>query len=295
MALAVSVSVVFGVGGAPGGRAGWGAEAPAQNGDKEKDAAATELVKLAAQQYDQGRFDDALRTLEGARVVSPSPAILYNIGQVERARQDCAGALDAYRGFLAGTSLSDPNRERAMRWEVEMQACLDHKVAAGGGLPVEAAEVVANRHQIAVASQPFRARVTPTALVAGMPDAPAGPVQTVELTAVPTPTRTPTRSRASTPIAARSLIGAGAVAGVAALWFGVRALGLNDDLNNHPRSLTDHNRLQGERDDQVTWATLAGVGGGLLAVAGGYILLVNRQPAAASPSMVLVGWRGVLP
>ena len=67
--------------------------APAPPSDSEPspdDSQVVALLKEAAALYDQGLLDESLAKLQQARALSSRPGILYNIGQIQRARHDCA-------------------------------------------------------------------------------------------------------------------------------------------------------------------------------------------------------------
>src|SRR5947207_11953978 len=91
------------------------APARAQGSAAEDEAAANVLVEQAAAAYDQNQLDEALRLLTRAYALSPRSSILYNQAQVLRTKDDCAGALDAYRRFLETAAPDEANRERATR------------------------------------------------------------------------------------------------------------------------------------------------------------------------------------
>ncbi len=92
-------------------------------------------MERAAQQYDQGLLDDALATLEQAQRLSPDPAIVYNIAQIQRRRGDCAAALTAYNRYLETAAPTDAKRDRATRWVTEMKACVARSETAPAGPP----------------------------------------------------------------------------------------------------------------------------------------------------------------
>jgi len=85
---------------------------------------ADSLLRRAAAQYDLGRLADALTLLQRAYGLARRPEILFNLAQVQRAQGACGDALDSYRRFLAETQPDHPERERARRRALEMQACL---------------------------------------------------------------------------------------------------------------------------------------------------------------------------
>ena len=250
--------------------------------DAADEAAATELIKLAARQYDEGRFDEALRTLEGARAISARPSIAYNIGQVQRARNDCAGALAAYQTFLAMTPPLDPNHDRASRWRAEMQKCVDERAALAP----------------ASVSTPSTGSTTePTAVRAPMPVATES-VPTVSserlaaglAASTPAPSLVGARRMSAATITGWSLIGAGAVAGMAALLLQLKASSIQNDLDSHEHYPKDIDRLLADGNRDARLALGAVIGAGVLAVTGGAVLVVSHQTAPSPRAMAIIGW-----
>lgn len=284
-------------------QAAWGAEPVAAGpgaGEVDDAVAATELVKLAAAQYDQGRFDEALNTLRAARAISTRPGILYNIGQVERARHDCAGARDAYRSFLALTPETDANHERALRWQTEMQACLDARGASGATgearphperekfLQPQAAD-----GPTASAVDHVQPAVLRASLSTGLPQVPPATELSMSRLNVPSPGLPGAgRRTAAATIVGWSLIGAGALAVSAALWFAVDAHSIETQLDQmlHTAETGAARRQQGERD--TTWAIWSGVSAGVLAVSGGAVLILGRSGGPGAGPVALAGWAG---
>jgi hypothetical protein len=86
-------------------------------------AAPDDRIRQAAEAYDRGDFDRALELLQAAYDESQKPALLFNMAQVQRSKNDCATAAATYRRFLDTTTADDPNRPRAERYEGDMLAC----------------------------------------------------------------------------------------------------------------------------------------------------------------------------
>jgi hypothetical protein len=80
-------------------------------------------IRQAAEAYDRGEFDRALDLLQAAYTESQKPALLFNMAQVQRSKNDCATAAATYRRFIDATTAGDPNRDRAERYEGDMLAC----------------------------------------------------------------------------------------------------------------------------------------------------------------------------
>ncbi|HEY7117753.1 MAG TPA: hypothetical protein VH475_14285 [Tepidisphaeraceae bacterium] len=266
-----------------------GAAPAAAAGGPASETDATVLIKQAAQQYDEGLLDEALQTLERARALSPQPGIIYNIAQIHRAKQDCAAALAAYKSFTAQTPPTDPHHQRALRWQAEMQACVDGRAAsdranATKGPLVPAAATVAS------AGAPASAQASL------LPAAPARPGEEVgRVTAQPPPPDQ--KPRRAYRIAGWSLLGAAVVAGTAAVVLELKAkdiesrLGQLGDTNN-PVSGDTYNNLKGDGQRDALWALVTGVSAGLFAVGGGALLFVSRSSGVSGPPVALLGWTG---
>src|SRR5262245_42273619 len=196
--------------------------APAAAPASEAPASAEALVRQAAREYDEGRLDDAIATLERARALSPLPSILYNIAQVHRARKDCAAALAAYRAYVAEMPPGDPTREKAERHQAEMQGCVDRQAAAPVvpvAPPASAPTTPANvgRPAVRLAAQgPAGVSSQPPSL-----STPLTPAQPAPAPGRPRPAR----------IAGWALVGAGAVAAGAAAVLTWRAASIAQELS----------------------------------------------------------------
>jgi len=239
------------------------------------------LVERAAQQYDQGLLDDALATLEQAQRLSPSPAIFYNIAQIQRRRGDCAAALTAYNRYLEKAGPTDPKRDRATRWAAEMQACVDRNVAAHAGPPTtDGAPALPERAPIPKATG---ATATVTASNLGLTPPPvAPPVPGVDLTASAPGKANHRRAR----IAGWSLVAAGGLCEVAAIVLQIEASQIQSELDNG--AITDSN--QSNRISQKSrgtsyahWALGTAIAGGALVAGGTWVLIVNRQTDPGAP------------
>jgi hypothetical protein len=248
---------------------------PSAEAAPDHEAAATALVEQAAQAYDQNQLDEALRLLARAFALSPRPSILYNRAQVLRAKDDCVAALDAYRRFIEATAPDDPDRERALHWRDEMQACADQRAA----------------------------RPSPLAL-----PAPAPPAQTSPALVISTPAPSdqhedhPASRRRALLAAGWAAISVGVVAAGVAAAYAWEAHHIEGELQGQLNTALSQNMpwtgqsqyLEGNRDASRAWwfagaAALAGGGGATL-------LILSRPPAAASaPSeshAALIGWSG---
>jgi tetratricopeptide (TPR) repeat protein len=247
------------------------ARAQAPTGDDE--ATASALVEQAAHAYDQNQLDEALQLLSRAYALSPRASILYNQAQVLRAKDDCAGALDAYRRFIDATSPDDPNRERATKWRAEMQTCADqrNKPPAPVKLAVE---------------EPARQPAPPPAVVISTPAVSDHPE--------PHPPGHRRLMRAS----GWALVGVGVVAAGVAAAYAWKAHDIQDQLNSQIAQGDVWGTTQASQDAQrshdAAWtywsasvAALAGAGGATL-------LIVSRPPAASSAEThtALLGWTG---
>jgi len=277
------------------------------------ESAASALVAEAARAYDQNQLDEALRLLARAYELSPRPSILYNQAQVFRTKDDCAGALDAYQRFIATTTPTDPNRERAVQRRAEMQTCVDKRrgdpgtsQAAGGpstteppkpAQPPPAARVAAPETQDATpASSEATTGNVQLSLADQAPLAQAPPA----VVASPSPSSVADDSGRGRRRAMRftgwALIGASALAATAATVYAWQAHNIQEEINTGTR-WTQSREDEGRRDaTRARWfgaaAALAGGGGAVL-------LIISRPTAATEPgstaphaAAALVGWSG---
>jgi tetratricopeptide (TPR) repeat protein len=60
-----------------------------------------DLVARANKEFEQGKYEDALKTLEAAYAIDPDPGIVFALGQVHMKLGDCKQAIAYYRSFLA--------------------------------------------------------------------------------------------------------------------------------------------------------------------------------------------------
>jgi len=245
------------------------------------ETAATALIEQAARAYDQNQLDEALELLTRAYGLSARPSILYNQAQVLRAKDDCAGALDAYRHFLETTTPDDPNRERALHRRDEMQACADQRAAA----------------------------TAPPKLTPPPPAAAASPPPAV-LVRTPAPTDRPegdhpSGHRRAMRAAGWTLVGAGVLAAGAAAVLAWEAHDKQAELTQDLRKMVHPEWTEHEKslyDDGPRYATAARWCGAIAAAAGagGAALLIIARPPATGGSAAantafpatLIGWSG---
>ncbi|HXJ23403.1 MAG TPA: hypothetical protein VMT03_24530 [Polyangia bacterium] len=244
---------------------------PAGGGDE---AAATELVEQAARAYDQNQLDEALQLLSRAYALSPRASILYNQAQVLRTKDDCAGALDAYRRFIDATAPDDPNRERALRWRDEMQTCADQRAPHPAAVKLTPPE-------------PARGAVTPPPAVVLSAPATSG-----NTAAYPT-----NNHRRTMRTGGWALIGVGVVAAGTAAVFAWKARDIQNQINAElGQSATWTAPEQSQSAQLSSYASRTYWSAGLAALAGGggaTLLILSRPPAAAGESHVaLLGWSG---
>jgi hypothetical protein len=87
----------------------WGAVALAQS-DASSDADARRFFEEGRVAYEAGNFEAAVRGFRRAYLLSPRPALLYNIGQAELRAGHDALALEALEGFLRQAPPEDGRR-----------------------------------------------------------------------------------------------------------------------------------------------------------------------------------------
>ncbi len=249
------------------------AQAPAGANETE----ANTLVDQAATAYDQNQLDEALRLLSRAYELSPRPSILYNRAQVLRTKDDCAGALDAYRRFLETAPPDDPNRERATRRRDEMQACAEERNPP----PAPAAP--------RLEAQELPRSVPPAGVIVSAPTTPSQPEGQ------------PHSHRRAMRAGAWAAMGLGVLAAGAAGALAWEAHRVQQDLQSHPQSF-DWREVQSKVSLGQNYATGAQLCAGVAALATGgsvTLFILSRGPAgpdsgaaAAQPRVGLVGFSG---
>jgi len=250
------------------------------------DDAASALVEQAASAYDQNQLDEALRLLARAYEISPRPSILFNQAQVFRAKDDCAGALDAYQRFIATTTPNDPNRERAVTRRAEMQACVEKR-----GGPAAAAPQDGPTAESAAAETV----TVPLTIADPTPPPPAPPA--VSITQAPTaPAADAARGRRrAMRVAGWTMVGVGVLAASASAVFAWQAHSIQEDLSKSDRYEPTREE-EGRHDATLArwFAAAAALAGG-----GGAALLIVSRPApapgdgaASHATTALVGWSG---
>ncbi len=100
--------------------AGAVSDALAQQPNSKALAEARTRYDKGKQLYAEGAFDAALAELQRSYDLAPSYKILYNIALVQRARNDFAGALNAYEKYL-----TDGGKELAAARKQEVQKEID--------------------------------------------------------------------------------------------------------------------------------------------------------------------------
>jgi len=256
---------------------GWvAAPARAESAGGHDEATASPLVEQAAHAYDDNQLDEALRLLARAYELSPRASILYNQAQVLRAKDDCAGALDAYRRFIDTAAADDANRERATHWRDEMQACVDRRAPPPAPVNLAAPE-------------------------------PAHPATSADVVvhAGEIPVHTEPSHRRAMRVTGWALLGASVVATGAAVALAWEAHNIQNELNGdlqHPTGglpLTWTSALQSRANDGQLAATGAWLCAGFAALAGGgsAALFILSRPAAGNDApgparTALLGWSG---
>ena len=95
-------------------------------------SAAKALAAQGAQEYVEGRYEEAVRDLKAASDVLHEPILLYNLGQCERARGHIEEAIGYYRAYLKAA----PNAPNVAAAKKKLQEALDARArpVPGGGL-----------------------------------------------------------------------------------------------------------------------------------------------------------------
>lgn len=229
---------------------------------------AAQAYQRAVDLYKAGDVPGALASMRESYRLSDRPELLYNIARLEDQTGDCDAALADYRAYLERVPQGQ-YRDAATQASVELSARCALET------PKPAVQLTA------VAASP------PPSLMA--PAAPSAP---------PPPVDSPDNTRRWL---GWSAIGAGALAGIGAVYFTASALdarsrlrsGVERQFAGGPR--VDVMRLRDEQHRDQRWAQVLAVTGGAL-VGGGMLILVlssRTQPSApltagvsVSPSLV---------
>ena len=83
---------------------------------------ALDLLQESAVLYREGRFAEAATLLRRAHELHPSPPLLYNLGRALEGAEDPAGALEAYRAYLAAVGDDPAEAERRGEAEARIEA-----------------------------------------------------------------------------------------------------------------------------------------------------------------------------
>lgn len=133
--------------------------AAAPDGDSKR---SQELATRSIREYDLGQLDAALHDVEQAYLLNPVPALLFNVGQCQRALEHWKEAERAFRNFLRYRP-NAPNRAVVERLIAEMT---DKELAA---------ETVPAPAPVATRRQPRPAPSLPTTMPAAPPSATSPP------------------------------------------------------------------------------------------------------------------------
>lgn len=76
-------------------------------------------LDAAMKAFDEGRYHDAIVSLDAAYAIEPAPQLLYARAQARRLAGECASALPLYEYFLS----TSPPRDQARDAEVNIKRC----------------------------------------------------------------------------------------------------------------------------------------------------------------------------
>jgi tetratricopeptide (TPR) repeat protein len=242
-------------------------------------------VQAGIRHQNAGRYDEALAEYQAAYALAPLPAMLFNMAQVYRLKGDKAQAVEYYRKYLA----VDPNgrggeeaREHVtlLDREIRREAAETERLRAEEEAARRRADEEAERRRAAEA-EAARERAEAVAAHQEALDRPGRSLRTAGLVTG----------------------GAGALALVVGVYFGMRAQGLSNDVSNVSGAWTDAADRTARDDgpaaqrDMVIFTVL-----GAAAIATGgvlyYLGVRERRRASAevvpevtstSASLVLVG------
>lgn len=134
------------------------------------------LTRRSILEYNQGEYVQALADIEHAYELDPRPALLFNVGQCQRALGHHREAALAFKSYLRDVPVS-PNRERAATLAAEMEklARQDEKYHRNEPKPQPEAVVV-----VAPAPTPVAPPPEPAVTAAPLPAAPEAAVTATE-------------------------------------------------------------------------------------------------------------------
>src|SRR5687768_17520665 len=96
--------------------------APAFAQDPAADAKAK--YKEGLVHYNVREYKEAIARFKEAYKLKADPAYLYNIAQAYRLQGDCVDAAFYYKGFIRDTTEGTTNRDKAARFQTEMETCI---------------------------------------------------------------------------------------------------------------------------------------------------------------------------
>lgn len=251
------------------------AAAPATSADSapkgaNADDAAAVAFSRALQQHAAGDLEGARSSMLESYRLSNRAELLYNIGKIQSALGECSLALAAYRDYLEQVP-DGRYRVEALQASSQLEAqCPSDNGSAVAGSAAAASEVSA------AAAAPVAGEQSPQAGGRNAPDSP--------------PKRdsaTPGSNRATmVRWIGWSAIGAGALAGVGAVYFTARAYDAHGRYKDNVDAAVQANDFalveKGILDEQHAhqrWAKILGVTGGVLVVGGAFTLLFGPQQA----------------
>jgi tetratricopeptide (TPR) repeat protein len=230
-------------------------------------AKAEELFAQARKKYEAGDLHGALSDLEQCYVLSHSVNLLYNLALVHNELGDCPKALDHFQRYIRAAADGE-RRDEANR----------QIVALTGKCP-PASPALASRQ---------------SAPTHRLPQAAPAPHS------VPTINKTATTSQEQWLSIGWIALGAGAVSGMTAAYFAVRAVQANHDTQRRPISADYYKEQSSNLTRYSTYAWVFGATS-VLAIGVGVYALVLAAPkqqdassgltATLSPSAALVGYR----
>jgi tetratricopeptide (TPR) repeat protein len=124
ISLSLSLSLAFALALA---RPALAAQAPAVSEDDQ--AEGKRLFEKGLLRYDTAEYDEAIRLFRAAYERTRAPALLFNMAQAYRLKDDCRKAADLYHQFIRMDPES-PDRERAESRLAMMEPCAPPSIAA---------------------------------------------------------------------------------------------------------------------------------------------------------------------
>jgi len=230
-------------------------------------AKAEELFAQAREKYETGDAQGALSDLEQCYVLSHSVNLLYNLALIHNELGDCPKALDHFQRYIQAAADSE-RRDEVNRQIAELSVKCP-----------PASSALASPNSVSTHGPPYAAPAPHS---------------------VPSSNETATTRQQQWLSVGWVALGAGAVSGMTAAYFAVRAVQANHDTEQRPISADYYRERSSDLTRYSTYAWVLGATS-VLAIGAGVYALVLAAPkqqhtsselaATLSPSAALIGYR----